>query len=448
MITYRRNVWACIVAVSCFVWGGVNSASATDSVSWEWLPYRVAVVLQTDAAPQLSPELLAEIRHRIRLRLQERMAPAWELMIAGEDAEGPETATIDKRFDVRLAFREGQYYFGLQETDTDTGSVGPLVERRIIQRESLPEALIDSITAAFRPTVLVDDLRGQSARLRFRAGRLFPGDVLRRIAEVNPTYRPFLRRVDRDGRVQRIDEVPWTYVMIEAVHDDGAPATIVSGRLSPFGGMKRGRTERVGISVGRPMGTTSLMVTGREGATLNGVRVVRDAPLDKAGVSITPDATGRFSLSAVDGRPQTYVVTSRFLPLAKVPIVPGLVPELTLPVAADSNLFAAEERLMQWQANFLDLHIRRRVLLVLAAAYLEQAKPESAGALLSMLDQGERPSEKIVELESLGRRLSADADVSRRAIDRLIGDAVTAARELDDSDFAAEVRGKLRQAAK
>lgn len=447
MTSVARSARLSFVSLAIAVCAGPFVAKASDSLTWEWTPYRVLVSSQIEPSPQLPDEYLSAVWRRVEQRLRERMASAWRTTIVRDGSSEPASDVVDKRFVVRIGYEAGRYRIEVQETDAVTATVGPLVERSVVQREALDERLVDAIMAAFRPTILLDDVRGRSARIRFRAAGLFPEEELRRLTELNPAYQPFLRRLDREGRVQQCEEVPWTLVTFDEFREGAGLATIESGRSSPFGGTKRGRTERVGISVGRPTGTTTLTVVDRSGAPLVGARAVCDDADKPSGRTVPGDGRGRFTLAAADGRPQTVVVTSRFLPLAKVPVVPGMVKEQTLSVAADSVLFAAEERLMQWQSTFLDLHVRRRVLLMLASSYLDQEKPEAAGALLSALDQGERPSERIAELESLGRRLATDAGPSKRAVERMIADAAAAARELDDADSAAEVRGKLKQPA-
>jgi hypothetical protein len=444
MISLRTLVRAVfVIAAAGLPCGGVAACQAADA-AWEWSPYRVQFDFSTEASPQLDEAFASTIREAVIERLRESFAGAWQIDVVAAD---PAAATIpfDKRFDVRLSYRQGLYQAEVIEQDTATATASPTVVRKTPQRESAAETIAAAVRSAFRPLVQIDDLRGSSARLRFRAAAAAGNAEERKQLTASKTFVPYFRRLDRDGKLQSIEPVPWTLLAVEELRGEEAVAVVASGRHDALGVRRRGRSERIAVAAGEPTGTTTLRITTADGRPLAGCRVYADDDGTAAAIEEGP-VPGTFTLTADRGRMKRIVVTTRFVPLAKFPLVPGLVAELVVPVSVDPNLLAAEERLVQWQSAFLDLHIRRRMLLTLASSKLEQEQPDAARTLLGRFEQTDRPAERIAELKSLQRRLAAEAGVSRTVVERMFADAAEAAAALDDAETAAEIRKRLQAA--
>jgi hypothetical protein len=213
-----------------------------------------------------------------------------------------------------------------------------------------------------------------------------------------------------------------------------------SGLTNPLGVRRRGRTERIALSVGKPTGGTIVQITSRDGRPLAGCRVYADRGEEKPEQLGATDVEGRIVVPADDGRAVVLVATSRYAPVAKLPLVPGLVPELTAATAGEPELLAAEERLTAWQGKFLDGFIERRVLLALAEAQVERADKAAAERLLARLDAGMKFQDRRNELESLARRSSAEAGDAKRAVAVMFAEAEKAIAALDDAVQVSDLR--------
>lgn len=430
-----------VVAAVCGTCGWVAACRADDA-AWEWSPYRVHLDFSCEPAPQLDREFFETILESAAERLRETFTAAWQLSVPSAADSESAAMSFDKRFDIRVSYRQERYRIAVVEHDAATATASPPVVRETPQRECVAETITAAVRSAFRPLAQIDDLRGTSARLRFRAAATTDHVEERKLLTANKTFVPYVRRLDREGMVLGVEPVAWTLLAVDELRGNEAAAVIVSGRHDTLGVRRRGRSERIAIAAGQPNGTTTLHITTADGRPLAGCRVYAD---DEGTASAIPEGVqpGTFTLAADRGRLKRIVVTTRFVPLAKFPLVPGLVGELVVPVSVDPALLAAEERLVQWQSNFLDLHIRRRMLLTLASSKLEQEQPDAARNLMARFDQTDRPTERIAELKSLQRRLAAEAGVSRSAVERMFTDAALAAEALDDGPAAAELRKRL-----
>lgn len=414
-----------------------ETAICADEAPWEWRPYRVAFDYETDADPRLPESFVAELRATVEQRLRTTFAGAWHVAATSADHSA---AVIDKHLLVQLNFRHGEYQIAVREKDTASATTGPTVFRRSPQREAVGDLLYEAVVAAYRPTAAIFESRTGGATLRLRAAELYPQETRSRLLRRGEAFVPFMRRMDRDGRVLETQTIPWTLLTIDEVRGGDATCLVRSGLTNPLGVTRRGRNERFAIAVGRTTGSTTLQITSRTGRPLAGCRVLIDRGTGTAEPAGMTDHDGRIIFAADDGKPWTVIVTSRFAPLAKLPLVPGLEPELTAATSGEPELLAAEERLVAWQTTFLDGFIERRVLLALAEAHVEREDRAAAESLLARIDAGTKPLERRTELETLARRFTAAPGGSQRAIAAMFADAEKAVASLDDSAQVAELR--------
>lgn len=413
------------------------AVTRADEAPWEWRPYRVAFHYEADADPRLPESFVTELRATVEQRLRATFAGAWQM---AEPSADKNAAVSDKRLSVQLSYQHGEYQVAVCEEDTAAGTNGPAAVRRSPQRETLGDLLYEAIVAAYRPTATIVESRTGGATLRLRAAELYPPETRSRLLRRGEAFVPFVRRIDRDGRVLETQSIPWTLLTIDEVRGGEATCLVRSGLSNPLGVTRRGRNERLAITVGRPSGSTTLQITSRTGRPLAGCRVLIDRGTGTAEPAGTTDLDGRITFVADDGKPWTVIATSRFMPLAKLPLVPGLVPELTAATSGEPELLAAEERLVTWQSTFLDGFIERRVLLALAEAHVEREDRAAAESLLARIDAGTKPLERRTELEALARRFAAAPGGSQRAIAAMFADAEKAVASLDDSAQVAELR--------
>ena len=154
-------------------------------------------------------------------------------------------------------------------------------------------------------------------------------------------------------------------------------------------------------------------------------------------------AAGRLRIETTHGRALTLIVTSRFLPLARVPLLPGLESAVTVPVAADGRLRGAEDWLTDWQTEFLDLYIRRRALMAAAGIHLERGEIPAARTLLAQVDRVGSPSRQVESLE-IRRRASIDGDpAAAKLLDQLFTETLLTVRALDDTTTQLDLQKRI-----
>jgi hypothetical protein len=316
-----------------------------------------------------------------------------------------------------------------------------------VQREAVADLIVAAVVEAFRPLVLIDEARGATAHVRQRGAKLIPEATLALVTRRGDAYAPWLRRFDRDGVPIETKPIPFTLLTIDEPRGGEALCTIASGLSNPLSIRRRGRTEQVAPAVGRPSGATTVRVTTRDGRPLAGCDVYVQLPGEQPVALGRTDEAGRVTIAADDGRVRTVIVTTRFVPLAKLPLVPGATTELVAPTTGEPALLAAEDRLAAWQAEFLDLIVARRVLLAAAERHAERGDRAAAEAALDRLDRGDKPSRLTAELEALRRRFVDDAGSAERMIESLFNDAAAAAKGLDDARAVADVRERVKRIA-
>jgi hypothetical protein len=421
---------------------GIGGAGATpmhgDDAPWEWRPYQIAIDLEAADSAALPESYIHSMKSDAARRLRERYRTAWSWTDDGEPAE--DAAVPEKRFVVQLSYDHDQYEVTVREHDIQLDSISPPIVRRTPQRDAVGELIFAAVAEAFRPTVRIDEARSGTASVRLRAGRLFPSGECDELLRRGRPFLPITRRLDRDGGLLDSLAIPWTLLIVDEPKGDEAVCLVRSGLANPLGVRRRGRTERIAIAVGRPTGGTTIQFTSRDGRPLAGCQVFADRGDEKPDDLGTTDVEGRIFVPADDGRAVMLVAAARFTPLAKLPLVPGLVPAATAATAGEPELLAAEQRLVAWQGKFLDGFIQRRVLLSLAESYVERDDKPAAERLLARIDAAMKFPERRQELDSLARRSSAEAGQAKRAVAAMFAEAEKAIAALDDAVQVADLR--------
>lgn len=438
MIAARSRLSLHLLLLTMSFVGGSGAAPVrSDEAPWEWRPYRVSLVIEPADDAALPESYVAAMQADAESRLYERYSTAWNWHPAGDATE---SAKPEKRFVVQLAYERQQYQATVREQDVELESIGPAIVRRTPQRDAVGELIFAAVVEAFRPTIRIDDARSGTASVRLRGGQLFPTDERDRLLRRGAAFMPITRRLDRDGALLESTVIPWTFLVVDEPKGDEAVCLVRSGLANPLGVRRRGRSERIALAVGHPTGGTTVKFTSRDGRPLAGCRVFADRGEEKPDQLGATDVEGRVFVPGDDGRAVMLVAAARFAPLAKLPLVPGLVPELTAATAGEPELLAAEERLVAWQGKFIDGFVERRVLLTLAETQVEREDKASAERLLARLDAGMKFQDRRQELESLARRSSAEAGQAKRAIAVMFAEAEKAIASLDDAVQVSDLR--------
>lgn len=464
----RRLPAITVTIAVLFLGSSSREAAAASDVAWAWKPYRMEIALVAADRPEITPSLVADVAASIERRVRQTYGSAWQTIVDRRNAteklnaietrlptltveDWPAAAkeTPDKVLICVLSHDGSAYHVLGRELDTALKSLGPVVERTAIERRLLDDAVLDVIAAAFRPLGRVVDVSAGKSTIELRAAGLLPETSWPQVARPGDVYLPMLRARRRDGSYSETKQIPWTLLEIEdAVVADGlAPrltCRVQTGLMNPLGVRQRGRNEAWVIGAGRPSGHTMLTVQSRAGgAPLADCEVFSLGDAKSASSLGRTDAAGRLRIEPTHGRALSLIVASRFLPLARVPLLPGLESEVTVPVAADGRLRGAEDWLTDWQTEYLDLYIRRRALMAAAGIHLERGEIPAARTLLAQVDRVGSPNQRIESLE-IRRRASIDGDpAAAKLLNQLFTETLLTVRALDDTTTQLDLQKRI-----
>ena len=463
----RLLMFTATIAV-LFAGTSLREARAVNDAAWAWKPYRIEIVLVAADRPEITPSLAADVAATVDRRIRQTYGSAWQATVdlrgaTGklhslearlgtlpiEDWQASAKDTPDKTLIVVLSHDGSAYRVLARELDTALKSLGPTVERAAADRRLLDDAVLDVISASFRPVGRVIDASVGKSTIELRAAGLLPESSWPQVARPGDVYLPMLRARRRDGSYSETKSIPWTLLEIEdAVVVEGlAPrltCRVQTGLMNPLGVRQRGRNEAWVIGAGRPSGDTTLTVQSRAGGVpLADCEVFSLGDAKSAKSLGRTDAAGRLRIEPTHGRALSLIVASRFLPLARVPLLPGLESAVTVPVAADGRLRGAEDWLTDWQTEFLDLYIRRRALMAAAGIHLERGEIPAARTLLAQVDRVGSPSRQVESLE-VRRRASIDGDpAAAKLLDQLFTETLLTVRALDDTTTQLDLQKRI-----
>jgi hypothetical protein len=377
------------------------AAGSAPSV-WELTPYEVQVWLVIEHAPELTPALAADLPSDLCHRLDVTVGAAWNAsvvsaptaidrqMLAGDDAPAVEklpksVEKLDKLILLTITASAGGYQVRARELDVRTQTWNTPVMRSAGQAAGLLEASERAVRAAFAPLALIASTDRQAAVLRLRASGL-PGDP-GALARVGPgdVFQPVIRKNDREGRLAGLAAPPFTYFAVEKISDKGVRCAIHSGVRNPIPEKRGGRIEPLAIGIIPPRQPTTLTLQshGDPGQVLAGYDVYVYSPRSTAMELLgRSDRGGNVVVPPAEEPLRVLLVRNGGQALARLPIVPGRVPQITVPLSDDDHRLAVEGFLAGWQEELVDLVTRREVLLMQARARLEETRLDEATKVL------------------------------------------------------------------
>ena len=160
-------------------------------------------------------------------------------------------AHVDKLFVVLVRTSGKRFELGCREWDAAEQSLGPVFRHETWDRRDVADAAIALLGRVFRPVYSVeniDPLR-KMAQLKVRAGGLPMGDPDKALVRPGDVLQPLFRYLNREQAVQRIQTVPWTFLVVDRVDGSAATCSIVSGMRGGLGTNRRRRVEAVAVRV-------------------------------------------------------------------------------------------------------------------------------------------------------------------------------------------------------
>jgi hypothetical protein len=457
---------AICAAAAIVLAGWCGRAALADSV-WEMLPYRVQVIVAVAPSPEWQPQLEADLCGELAARSDVVIGAMWDVaasvapptlrarMLAAVEtvafSELPRScAEMDKVMLVAVTAVDAGYHVTARELDVRTQTWGTPVRRRAWQAAKLRNAAFHAVVDAFSPLARIDRAKESTAVLRPRGSGLPVREAAALAVRPGRVFRPVVRRNDRDGNLAAVTQIPWTFLTAERVAATQIDCRIYTGLRNPLSSRRRGRIEWLALAVIPPQAPTLLTLQSRTDPkrVLCGYDVVAHPPGSKTTVAIgRTDGRGAVTVRPAEHPLRLLVVSSGGVPLARLPVVPGLESQLTAAVANDDERLVAEGFVAALQERMVDLVTRREVLMTRVGARVEAQKLDEAAALVEELESLE-PVRQALEQELAKQRqwsVSSDAVIQAK-IDALFGDTEKLFKKHLDTGRVEQLARQVRQA--
>lgn len=478
-----------------------SSWATAQELDWSQTPYAVQIVLSTADAPAYGPRFRDEVAVDLLGRVREVFGATWEAGLVsataglGADftrrddltwddlpaewlqverpafdlraarpaaegsvaAEGSEAAegglSADKLLFVHLDVAPDGYTVTARDYDLFTRLWSAPRSDRVAHRSVLVDAAVRTLAEAFAPTGRIEAADRETAQLVLRGAALPMGDPS--LVKVAPgaVFRPVVRYNERDGSPRRIDQVEWTFLSADGIDGAQVRCALLTGVGSPLGGSRRGLTQQLAVLTVPPPAATrlTLMSRGAQPRRLSGYDVYDASPgLPDPILLGRTDFSGSIAVTPADRTLRVLLVKNGSELLARLPVVPGLVPELTASVVDDDERLEIEGFIVGLQEQVVDTVARRHLLIQLIRKHLTDNKvAEAEEVLVALRALGNKES----FLLTLGERekITRPADLKvQKQVAKLIEDTRQVIQKyLDQADVdavSAEVQAAPRAA--
>ncbi|MBL8827621.1 MAG: hypothetical protein JNM18_11645 [Planctomycetaceae bacterium] len=443
------------VALSWLVllgWIDVSMAFAHPAALWEFAPYRVNVIVAHCEAYPGESRLLSELTSRLEsqaaadwgaaaeLRVETRpMAAAAQYWYGLEqpplDEWVAQTQTTDDKLLI-VALREQR--LRVRELDLRLKHWSELIDEPLGPREWHAAQIWRAITTVFQPLTLIDDVDGQTVRLRSRAAALVDPAMKFFPLQVDDVLRPIVRAESRRGQ-PLIAPVEWTWLRVTNVEPGAIAAEWYSGYRSPLSGRSRGQTKTYALLARPRHAATRLTLVAQERQRpLSGYEIFAQAvDRDEAELLGVTDHLGTLTIPRQATNLVQLTVKHGDEVLVRVPLAPGTSAETRLELPDDRARLEAEGLTIGLQEQIVDLVVRRQSLIAEARASLSQDKLDEASQFVKRVQQLPPIEVFRAELRNQRQRLQASDGAVRAKIERLFRDTETVlatyvdAKELD-----------------
>lgn len=331
-------------------------------------------------------------------RLSTKGPDVWTFPAEAEHAAvpGPSPIDSDKLFLLTLSGTGTELQLAGREWDSLLERLGPVVTRTVDSRRSVVQQALLLLNQLFTPRLRIDSAAGETVQLTLCSGALPAGDVDLQTAGPGSLLVPSYRYLDREGAVRRIDRMPWTWLVVESARQEEITCRMVSGLRAALGTGHRRRVEAWagGVHVNFPATDLQLLRQGTTPRPLiaHDVTVAHKRfPTEEAERPLArhlTDRNGTFPLAAVPESPIVWLyMHSGSTILARLPFVPGVEPQVTVPLPDDSLRLQVEGELQLLQNELIDTVARRAGILARLLRLGGNGQWETVDRLLLQLDQ-------------------------------------------------------------
>ena len=402
-----RSFALCVLLLSHF-----NTTGSAAGSSIESQPYGIRIQIGFGSSPQFDDDFRHRVLEQVSQGIERYVGEFWQCDVAAERGQvfsglaalerlesgaalqNAFPAEVHKVYLLQLEAAGAGFQTSGREWDMQVRQLGLMATREVHDRREVSESMLALVNELFRPVAEIERTRSGATTLHIRGGRFHPPDPLWQPLSPKKLFEVFYCFLDKDQAVERVQQVPWTYIAAgEQVEDGRTDGTVTSGLRAPLGARRRILTLALAIN-GRSAGTKlTLMTRAPARKLLGGVEVelspvanpARAAgrppgersddghpdlePTPEKNPRLVTDRNGNVFVSAAsvtDGRPVWLLVHSGPVLLARVPFVPGVHSAETLELPDDTLRLEVEGDVALVQAKLVDTVARRAVLMALA----------------------------------------------------------------------------------
>ncbi len=473
--------------------------AAAQTLGWNYQPYRIHTLVALDLPGGVAQQMTDVLPTYLQRRVNASIGNLWSFnveltggvmrqRILSQISTLPDkpptdfpVEDVDKLVLIAVRWHPEGYSLTAREYDNFVRRWSMPIHRTTRQDEALPEQVFAILFRAVAPLAQFE-LNANDEKhilLKPRGAALMRPNSGEPWTKPGEVFVPILRRTMRGGQLieNGIHIVPWTFVQVvegdagrggpsggwypahfapqtpqnEPVPTPQTAAQIFSGTRRPFGIRRQGRVEQVAIAVRSDPVDTVLSLHSRTTADkpLVGYEVFSQEDLKKPGSLArigSTDREGRLEIPPGKSPVRLIFVKNGVHLLARLPIVPGAQPEISVPLPDDDARLAAETRLAALREDLIDVVARRNILMARVRQRIKKKDFAGAQKLIGEINELPGRSQFNLELTTAARRTRSDDPQIQRRIDQLFEGTQAALSQYLDVRPISELSDELRAA--
>ncbi len=449
-----------------------ESMLAVGQSIWELTPYRVRLHIAMGSGMTEDGFFRQRLASRLVDRCNSVIGATWQLELSGPadisasnlrawmalPAYEPQTEAIpvgtdeffDKLFVLQVSKDPLGYQISCREFDARTRTWSPTVHRTVTQPSLLVETAFGAVLEAFAPLAKIEEAEKETANLRIRGGALPRADEGWKLIETGDLLRPLMRFNERDGTPRKVLPIEWTYLLVDSIDESTAQCQIHSGLRNALSARTRGRIERLALLVHPQKGETDLQLVSRgdREKPLEGYSVYSHPANSKTTTKIgQSDDSGHVVVPSGEHPLRILLVRHGGDFLARLPMVPGLVPTALAEIPNDDERLQVVGVITGMQETLVDLVVRREMLILRLRASIEARDFEQADETVARLRDVRLDEDQFrVRLRQRRQAIVSNNPVVQRRIDRMFGDTSNLMANYFDPRPIMELEAQLAQA--
>jgi hypothetical protein len=415
--------------------------------SWDLAPYRISVIIAVDPAAAPVRGLASELKADSPARAAAAIGGAWQLQAQiapvdlrqsitdriaefGRDQLPADVLKSDKVILLAVNRAGVQTAISARELDVTTGLWNAAVTRHTSQPGQITGEAFRAVVAAFAPLARIELAEKGVATLRLKAGAIAPRDRSAVQITTGTAFRPVLVGCDAQGAptAGSAQPIAWTWLSATSPGRPTLICRIDTGAAGEPIPAYHPRRLRLALAVAPPQRSTRLLLASAgsepaETTPLEGVEVLASSPTAAADAGGEPlgisDRSGVVEIPPAKvpaaGPVRIVLVRRGASQLARLPIVPGLEPELQLVLPDDRQRLAIDTLLDEAEDGLVDLAARRQALAARIRLARQANESELADQLMPQL-RALTSAEPATALFSQADKLLAASDAQTQTL--------------------------------